>query len=283
MSSEKLARRLQLRVPAKLNTFLHITGRRADGYHLLQTVFRAINLFDQLDLRATDDGQITRTLGPEQVPAEQDLCVRAAHALKQAAGYSGGVQIELHKRIPMGAGMGGGSSDAAGVLLGLNSLWQLHLPIERLSEIALRLGADVPFFLRGGDQWGEGVGEQLTPMQNEFALAPAHYVIVLAPVHCNTGELFAHASLKRDLAPITPAQYCAGVATQNVFEPVVLALYPEVAAAHAWLIAQAGNARLTGSGAAIFAQVQSHQQAVEIKNACPPAWQAWFARSLQDR
>lgn len=274
--------RLQLRVPAKLNTFLHITGRRSDGYHLLQTVFRAISLFDQLDLIGTNEGEIRRIAGPANVPAEHDLCVRAARALKQAAGYPGGVQIELHKRIPMGAGMGGGSSDAAGVLLGLNSLWRLHWPLDRLSLLAQSLGADVPFFLRGGDQWGEGIGEELAPMRGEHALPPAHYVIVLAPVHCNTAELFAHPHLRRDLAPITPAQYCAGITTQNVFEPVVLALHPEVAEAHAWLSEHAGQARLTGSGAALFAQVQSHQQAVAIKNACPSKWQAWFAHSLQD-
>ena len=268
-------------MPAKLNTFLHITGRRADGYHLLQTVFRAINLFDQLDLTRTEHAQITRTHGPENVPAEQDLCVRAAKALQAAANYSGGVNIELHKRIPMGAGMGGGSSDAAGVLLGLNGLWQLHWSIERLSEIALSLGADVPFFLRGGDQWGEGIGERLTPMQAELALPTAHYVIVMAPVHCHTATLFAHPDLRRDLALITPAQYLAGHPTVNVFEPVVLQLEPEVAAAHRWLLQLAGNARLTGSGAAVFAQVESHQQAVVIKNACPSNWSAWFARSLQ--
>lgn len=274
------APRLQLRVPAKLNTFLHITGRRADGYHLLQTVFRAINLFDQLDLVRTEQAEISRSHGPENVPVEQDLCVRAAKALQRAAQCRYGATIALHKRIPMGAGMGGGSSDAAGVLLGLNSLWQLHWPIERLSEIALSLGADVPFFLRGGDQWAEGVGEQLMPMQGEFALAPAHYVIVLAPVHCNTALLFAHPALQRNLAPITPADYCAGAPTVNVFEAVVLQSEPEVAAAHYWLLENAGNARLTGSGAAVFAQVQDHKQAVAIKNACPPQWQSWFAHSL---
>ena len=266
---------INLRVPAKLNTFLHITGRRNDGYHTLQTVFRAINLYDELALTLSS-GDITRSVGPIDVSAEADLCVRAAHLLKAHARYPGGVDIALYKKIPQGAGMGGGSSDAAGVLLGLNQLWQLKFSTDELSALAVKLGADVPFFLRGGDQWGEGIGERLTPI----ALAPSHYVIVHTGQHCATAELFAAPLLKRDCAPISIAQVQAGVATCNVFEPLVLARYPEIARAHAWLSGQAGHARLTGSGGALFAAVPDHAAAVRIKNACPAPWQAWFARSL---
>ena len=267
---------VHLRVPAKLNIFLHITGRRSDGYHLLQTVFRAVNLYDELALTLTTSGDITRSVGPENVPVQTDLCVRAAHLLKAHTQYSGGADIALYKKIPLGAGMGGGSSDAAGVLLGLNQLWQLQLPVVELADLALTLGADVPFFLRGGDQWAEGIGAQLTPI----TLAPSHYVIVHTAQHCATAELFAAPTLKRDCAPISIEQMQSGADTCNVFEPLVLTRYPEIARAHAWLIAQAGNARLTGSGGAIFARVADHKAALRLKNACPTAWQAWFARSI---
>ena len=267
---------VNLRVPAKLNTFLHITGRRADGYHELQTVFRAVNLYDELALTLSTSADITRSVGPAEIPAETDLCVRAARLLKAHTGYPGGADIALYKKIPSGAGMGGGSSDAAGVLLGLNQLWRLQLPLDELAVLALKLGADVTFFLRGGDQWATGIGELLTPI----TLAASHYVIVHTGQHCGTAELFSAPTLKRDCAPISMADMQSGIATCNVFEPLVLARYPEIAAAHAWLSGQAGNARLTGSGGAIFASVVDHASAVRIKNACPAPWQAWFARSL---
>lgn len=267
---------IHLRVPAKLNTFLHITGRRSDGYHTLQTVFRAINLYDELALTLTASADITRGVGPPDVPTEIDLCVRAARLLKAHRNYPGGADIALYKKIPFGAGMGGGSSDAAGVLLGLNQLWQLKLNSDELAALAVTLGADVPFFLHGGDQWAEGIGERLAPI----SLPMCHYIIVHTGQRCATAELFSAPALKRDCVPITFAQMQAGVATCNVFEPLVLASYPEIARAHAWLSAQAGNARLTGSGGAIFASVADHASAVRIKNICPAKWQAWFARSL---
>ncbi len=267
---------INLRVPAKLNTFLHITGRRSDGYHTLQTVFRAINLYDELALTLLSSSEITRRIGPSDVSAEADLCVRAAQLVKAHTQYPGGVDIALYKKIPLGAGMGGGSSDAAGVLLGLNQLWQLKLSAIELAALALKLGADVPFFLKGGDQWAQGIGELLMPI----ALAPSHYVIVHTGQHCATAELFSAPTLKRDCLPISIEQVQAGIATCNVFEPLVLARYPEIASAHQWLIAQAGNARLTGSGGALFATVPDHTAAMRIKSACPAPWQAWFARSL---
>ncbi len=267
---------INLRVPAKLNAFLHIIGRRADGYHTLQTVFRAINLYDELALTLLPSSEITRSVGPSDVSAESDLCVRAAQLIKAHTQYPGGVDIALYKKIPIGAGMGGGSSDAAGVLLGLNQLWQLKLSAQELAALALKLGADVPFFLRSGDQWGEGIGELLTPI----ALAPSRYVIVHTGQHCDTAELFAAPTLQRDCAPISIEQLQAGITTCNVFEPLVLARYPEIARAHVWLSGIAGNARLTGSGGALFATVPNHAAAMRIKSACPAPWQAWFARSL---
>ena len=267
---------INLRVPAKLNTFLHITGRRSDGYHTLQTLFRAINLYDELALTLTASADITRSVGPADVPADIDLCLRAARLLKAHTNYPGGADIALYKKIPLGAGLGGGSSNAAGVLLGLNQLWQLKLSPDELAALALTLGADVPFFLHGGDQWAEGIGERLTPIN----LPMCHYVIVHTGQHCATAELFSATTLKRDCVPLTIAQVQAGAITCNVFEPLVLARYPEIARAHAWLSAQAGNARLTGSGGAVFANVADHASAVRIKNICPTEWQAWFARSL---
>jgi 4-diphosphocytidyl-2-C-methyl-D-erythritol kinase len=267
---------IHLRVPAKLNQFLHITGRRADGYHLLQTLFRAINLYDEIALTLQPGARITRSIGPADVPPEQDLCVRAARLLQTHTGTQKGVDMQLHKQIPMGAGMGGGSSNAAGVLQGLNQLWQTQLSQSELAALALTLGADVPFFLRGGDQWAEGIGEQL----QAITLPKTHYLVLFPGVHCDTRLLFAHPQLKRDCAPIARESYTLASTSENVFEAVVLTNYPEVARAHAWLTAQAGNARLTGSGSALFAQVPNHKRAQELKRTCPAPWRAWFASTL---
>jgi 4-diphosphocytidyl-2-C-methyl-D-erythritol kinase len=276
LSAANAGPRLQLRTPAKLNLFLHITGRRSDGYHLLQSVIRAVNLFDQIELSRSDDGLITRTHGLADVPPEQDLTVRAAQALQHYSRCRFGAQISVHKHIPTGAGMGGGSGNAAGVLRALNGLWQLGVSTQTLAEIGLKLGADVPFFLHGLDQWVSGVGEQISPI----VLPAAHYVIVHPGVHCATAELFADADLQRTCTPISAAEYLAGAATCNVFEPVVFARYPQVRAAYDWLKQNAGNARLTGSGSALFASVPSHVQAMQIKALCPPCWRAWYGASM---
>jgi 4-diphosphocytidyl-2-C-methyl-D-erythritol kinase len=275
--------RVLLRAPAKINLFLHITGRRADGYHLLQSVFRAVNLFDELDLQSNDSGQITRDVGPASVPAETDLVVRAAMCLREFLALkherdvsSMGVSINVQKRIPMGAGLGGGSSDAAAVLVALNRLWQANLNATELASLALQLGADVPFFLNGADAWVEGIGEQITPI----TLARAFYVIVFPNVHCPTPKLFADPDLKRHCAPITQAEFLQGAPTENVFEAIACKRFPEISRALDWLKDAAGNARMTGSGSAIFACVNDQQQAVRIKHACPDEWQAFFASSV---
>jgi 4-diphosphocytidyl-2-C-methyl-D-erythritol kinase len=219
---------------------------------------------------------ITRSVGPSEIEVESDLAVRAAKLLKQHTGFAGGVDIELRKQIPTGAGMGGGSSDAAGVLQGLNLLWRLGLDRTKLAGLALQLGADVPFFLHGGDQWGEGIGELLTPIE----LPPQHLVIVHPNVHCDTKLLYSEPQLRRDCLPLEAQSFAPETPTENVFEPIVLLRYPEVARAHAWLRLAAGNARLTGSGSALFALVPTHRRAVELKASCPPQWRAWFARTL---
>jgi 4-diphosphocytidyl-2-C-methyl-D-erythritol kinase len=270
---------LHFRVPAKLNQFLHITGRRADGYHLLQTLFRAINLFDEIALTWQPDARITRSIGPEDVSPEQDLCVRAAHLLQTHTGVQKGVDIQLHKQIPIGAGMGGGSSNAAGVLQGLNQLWQTRLSQSELAALALTLGADVPFFLCGGDQWAEGIGEQLQAV----TLPKTHYLVLFPNQHCDTRLLFSDPHLKRDCAPISRESYTLNSPSENVFEAVVLANYPEVARAHAWLKTHAGNARLTGSGSALFAEVANQKRAQQLKQACPTPWRAWFASTLGNK
>jgi 4-diphosphocytidyl-2-C-methyl-D-erythritol kinase len=269
-------KRLQLRAPAKLNLFLHIIGRRADGYHLLQSVFRAVNLFDEIEISVAEISAITRSKGPAEVLPEQDLVVRAARLLQDQMRTRQGADIQLFKRIPMGAGLGGGSSDAAAVLVALNRLWDIGMSAPELASLALQLGADVPFFLGGGDAWVEGIGEQLSPIE----LPPAFYVIVHPRVHCPTEQLFAHPDLRRDCAPITAADFLAQVKTENVFEEVAIKLFPEIDRARDWLRDAAGNARMTGSGSALFAVVANQAEAVRIKNNCPPQWQAFFARSL---
>jgi 4-diphosphocytidyl-2-C-methyl-D-erythritol kinase len=267
---------LKLRAPAKLNLFLHIIGRRIDSYHLLQSVFRAVNVFDELFLQIRVDGAITRASNATTIPFQHDLSVRAAKLIQHYSACPLGVEIALAKHIPLGAGMGGGSSDAAAVLVGLNQLWELNLSGATLAMLALRLGADVPYFLRAGDQWANGIGEELTPIQ----LAPAYYVVIHPGVHCPTPIMFAQPDLKRDCTPLTPSDFLSGASVENVFEPVALRLFPEINRAHAWLRNQAGKARLTGSGAAIFAEVATPEVAQQIKDACPLPWRAWCANSI---
>ncbi|MGY3263986.1 4-diphosphocytidyl-2C-methyl-D-erythritol kinase [Lysobacter sp. HA35] len=193
--------------PAKLNLFLHITGRRDDGYHRLQTVFRLLDWGDTIRLRLRDDGRIERVgEGPDGVDSQDDLAVRAAIALQRAANVAQGADIELQKQIPTGGGFGGGSSDAATVLVALNRLWRVDWPLEKLAELGLSLGADVPVFVLGRNAWAEGVGEVLTPMD----LRPAWYIVAEPGVHCPTASLFASPDLTRDSPPLKMADFVAG-------------------------------------------------------------------------
>jgi len=236
--------------PAKLNLFLHITGRRADGYHLLQSAFMLLDWHDTLHFERRAGGALSREDLAAPLP-EMDLTLRAARALQQATGCSEGAHIAIEKRLPAEAGMGGGSSDAASCLLALNRLWNLRLPLRSLEKIGLSLGADVPFFLRGHNAWVEGVGEQITPI----TLPAARFVVVKPPRGLATKVIFSSMALKRD----SDAAILAGFAAHpwgfghNDLEPVARQLCPEVGEAIEWLGSQGMRARMTGSGSAVFA------------------------------
>ncbi|MFT3791397.1 MAG: 4-(cytidine 5'-diphospho)-2-C-methyl-D-erythritol kinase [Rudaea sp.] len=261
--------------PAKLNLFLHIVGRRADGYHLLQTVFQLLDWGDTLRLRVRNDARIVRVNGAPGVAVEQDLCVRAARALAECAEAEFGVDIALEKRVPIGGGLGGGSSDAATVLVALNELWETGLTGDELADLGLRLGADVPVFVRGHSAWAEGVGEKLAPI----ALPPREYVILDPHVTVPTAGLFQAAELTRNSPPATIESYLSGIGTNNAFAPVARARYPRVAAALDWL-GRHGDARLSGSGGCVFLATDSRDEADEIAHACPPEFSAYVASGV---
>lgn len=261
--------------PAKLNLFLHIVGRRADGYHRLQTVFQLLDWGDTIRLRVREDGVIARVAGLENVAAEDDLVVRAARALQSASGCKFGADIAVEKRIPAGAGLGGGSSDAATVLVVLNALWKTHLSEDALAEVGRRLGADVPVFVRGRSAWAEGVGDELTAID----LPPRHFVIVDPQIAVSTAALFQAPELTRDTPPTTISRFLAGMETANAFAPVARGRFPQVAAALDWL-GRFGEARLSGSGGCGFVAVASQRDAEDIVRQCPPHFRAWTARGV---
>ncbi len=260
--------------PAKLNLFLHVTGRRADGYHDLQTVFQLIDLADDIHIQVREDGLIERTAGAEGVPAEADLVVRAARALQAVTGARWGASLSVTKRIPMGAGLGGGSSDAATVLVALNRMWGCGLSDDDLAVIGVKLGADVPVFVRGRSAWGEGRGECLTPLE----LPECWFVLVHPGVHIQTAELFQAPELTRNSPPITIAGFLQS-GGRNDFEPVVRRRYPEVARALDWL-GDFAPARLTGTGSCIFAPRASLNEAQEIVTRVPAHWRAMAVRGM---
>jgi 4-diphosphocytidyl-2-C-methyl-D-erythritol kinase len=265
---------LILPAPAKLNLFLHITGRRADGYHLLQTVFVFLDFGDEITLTLREDGAICRPTGAADVPAEADLTVRAARLLQQATGCRWGADIQVLKRIPMGGGLGGGSSDAATVLQGLNRLWQCGLSDDALAALGLRLGADVPVFVRGHAAWAEGVGEQLTPV-----ILPERWYVVIHPrIHVPTAELFSSPDLTRNCPAITLATFHDGAGI-NVFQAVVEKRYPDVAEAIKWL-SNYSDARLTGSGSCLFGSVDSKQEGETILQRLPEKWFGFVAKGV---
>ncbi len=259
--------------PAKLNLFLRITGRRPDGYHTLQTVFRLLDWGDRIRLRLRSDGLIRR-IGESAagVDAADDLAVRAAQLLRMSSNSDKGADIVVQKSIPAGAGLGGGSSDAATVLVALNLLWGAGMEPEALSRLGLSLGADVPVFVQGENAWGEGVGEQLTPL----SLPTAWYVLVDPRVHVSTAGLFQVPELTRDAAPATMSDFVSGAALGNVFEPVVRRREPAVEAAFQAL-ARIGSPRLTGSGSACFVEFGDRASAQDGLAALPPELDAWMA------
>ncbi|HXS72597.1 MAG TPA: 4-(cytidine 5'-diphospho)-2-C-methyl-D-erythritol kinase [Rhodanobacteraceae bacterium] len=261
--------------PAKLNLFLRIVGLRADGYHLLQTVFRLLDWGDEIRLRVRDDGAIVRVAGANVIGADDDLAVRAAHALRHATGTRLGADIVVEKKIPIGAGLGGGSSDAASVLLALNELWHTRCSREQLAGLGLMLGADVPVFVRGHSAWAEGIGEKLTQME----LPRCWYVMLDAGIHVSTGALFQAPELTRNAVPATIPGFVSGIIRDNAFEPVVRARCPQVAVALDWL-GQFGAARLSGTGGAVFLEVETEREARAIAEKCPREFIAWVARGV---
>ncbi len=262
--------------PAKLNLFLHVTGRRPDGYHDLQTLFRFLDHGDSLRFEVRGDGLIRRVSGPAEVPEDQDLVVRAARLLQVESGTRAGADIHLVKRLPFGGGVGGGSSDAATTLLALNHLWRAGFSRERLQALGLRLGADVPVFVFGRNAFAEGVGERLQVVD----LPAAWYVLLTPPVHVSTAAVFSHPDLTRDSVPITLATFFSG-AVRNDLEGVVCRMHPEVSEALAWL-SEFGPARMTGSGASVFCGFATPEQAQAVWGRKPAHWRGFVARGLQE-
>jgi 4-diphosphocytidyl-2-C-methyl-D-erythritol kinase len=258
--------------PAKINLFLHVVGRRPDGYHLLQTVFQFLDHGDELHFTLRDDGAIRRSSPLAGVAEHEDLTVRAAGLLKQVCGIESGVDIAVHKRLPMGAGLGGGSSDAATTLVALNRLWHANLPEARLAELGLQLGADVPVFVRGRAAWAEGVGERLTPVD----LPEPWYVVVIPPCHVSTAAIFAAPELTRNAPPLTIAAFLSG-AGSNMCEAPVCRRYPEVGRALAWL-RNFAPAKMSGTGAAVFAAFAEEAAARRVAEAVPAAWEVFVAK-----
>jgi len=274
--------------PAKLNLMLRVVGRRSDGYHLLQTVFRFIDYGDTLRFRVRSDGVIARVNEVAGVPHENDLCVRAARLLQEISGTPLGVDIALEKRLPLGGGLGGGSSDAATTLLALNQLWKTALPRSQLIDFSLKIGADVPVFVFGENAFAEGIGEQLQALQ----LAPAWYLVLCPPVAVPTAAVFSHPDLKRDSQKVTIQGFSKAVGgvivadAVNDLQALVATLYPEVARYLAWLSRQRAvsaamsEALMTGSGACVFASFDSEAAARTVLARLPADMQGFVAQGL---
>ena len=268
--------------PAKLNLFLHVVGRRADGYHLLQSVFVLIDWCDRLHFELREDGGLTRHDLGAALPAD-DLCLRAARALQTQSGTALGAHIRLDKQLPWGAGLGGGSSDAASTLLALNRLWRLHWPRERLLRLGATLGADVPFFIGGHHAFVEGIGEKLTPL----ALPPQAFAVVKPAAAIATADIFGSPALVRNTAPVILSGSLASAGFDNGFgrndlQPVAEARCPEVRTVAEWLEGRFGNSRMTGSGSAVFARVGTEDPSLAAwpAQSLPGSWVGRMCRSL---
>ena len=270
--------------PAKLNLFLHVLGRRADGYHLLQTLFRFIDFGDTLHFSVREDGVVQRLNALDGVAQEQDLCIRAARLLQKECACRMGVNITLEKRIPLGGGLGGGSSDAATTLLALNRLWNLRLSRTRLMQLGLSLGADVPVFVFGENALASGVGEQL----QAYSVPDAWYVVLFPPVQVATAAVFAHWDAAHPQLPqrteLTPDAISLRIrglsaALENDLQPVVCSLHPEVLQHIVWM-SQFQQARMTGSGACVFAEFADAEQAQAVLDKLPSDMRGIVARGL---
>ena len=260
--------------PAKLNLFLHVTGRRADGYHELQTLFQLIDLCDTVAISVREDGQIERPVGPPEVPCEADLTVRAARALQSATGTRLGASLKVRKRIPQGGGLGGGSSDAATTLLALNEMWNCGLSLSELASLSRPLGADVPVFVQGSSAWAEGIGERLTPV----TLPGTWYLVIYPGVSMSTREVFQSPELTRNSPLITIRAFFES-GGRNDCEPVVRARAPQVAEALEWL-ARFAPARLTGTGSCVFSACGSAGEAERLAARVPDRWMSFVAQGL---
>jgi 4-diphosphocytidyl-2-C-methyl-D-erythritol kinase len=260
--------------PAKLNLFLHVTGRRADGYHELQTLFQLIDLCDTVSISVREDGRIERPVGPPEVPGEADLTVRAARALQSATGTRLGASLKVRKRIPQGGGLGGGSSDAATTLLALNEMWNCGLSLSELASLSRPLGADVPVFVQGSSAWAEGVGERLTPV----TLPGEWYVVIYPGVSMSTREVFQSPELTRNSPLITIRAFFES-GGRNDCEPVVRSRAPQVAEALEWL-ARFAPARLTGTGSCVFSACGSASDAERLAARVPDRWMSFVAQGL---
>jgi 4-diphosphocytidyl-2-C-methyl-D-erythritol kinase len=260
--------------PAKLNLFLHVVGRRADGYHEIQTVFQLVDLCDSLGFEPRADGVIRRFEGPAAVPETTDLCLRAAHRLREEGGVRQGANIYLRKRIPIEGGLGGGSTDAATTLVALNEIWGLHWSQAKLARIGASLGADVPLFIRGRSAWGEGIGERLTPIE----LPASCFAVVYPGVGVRTADVFQAIELTRK-SPKTTIRGFLKAGGRNDCEPVVSGRFPEVARALSWL-GERGDARLTGTGSCVFAGFADRGAAEAALLGLPTEWSGFVARGL---
>ncbi len=266
---------LSVPAPAKLNLMLHITGRRPDGYHNLQTLFQFLDYGDTLHFRRRDDNELTLVPAIDAVPFEDNLIIRAARLLQQRAGKTCGADIRLDKTLPMGGGLGGGSSDAATTLLALNELWQLQLSPDELATLGLTLGADVPVFVRGAAAFAEGVGEQLTAVPE---LPEPWYLVVCPQVHVNTGKIFSHEGLTRDTAPIN-IRTALRQRGRNDCQQVVTVLYPEIGNALN-LLNKFSPAKMTGTGACIFSSFGSEAEAIRVSDQLPAEYVAFVAKGV---
>ncbi len=265
---------LQMPAQAKLNLMLHITGRRADGYHLLETVFQFVDLCDWLEFSPGSPGRIERRGGAVDVAPDDDLAIRAARLLQTRYRPDAGAIIEIDKRIPLGGGLGGGSSDAATSLVALNQLWNLGLDFDELAAVGLELGADVPVFVQGRAAWATGIGEQLQPVD----LPTPCYLVIDPGTPVSTASVFAARELTRHCDPLTIRAFLRG-AGSNVCEPVARRLYSEVADALDWL-GQSANARMSGTGGCVFAAFDGLEAAEEVKSRVPERWGAYVVRGL---
>lgn len=264
--------------PAKLNLFLHIVGRRADGYHLLQTVFQFLDYGDELEFRVTEDARITRSRKLPGIPAATDLTLHAAQLLQRAVGATQGVEIALCKRVPVGSGLGGGSSDAATTLLALNELWRAGLTVDALAALGLCLGADVPVFVRGHAAWAEGVGEVLTPVE----LPQPWYFVIVPPLAVATADVYAEFARENRLTPYTEPRTIRDLREgygHNDLERVVRRCYPAVERAFEWM-ARYGQPRMTGSGGAVFLELPDREHGERMRADLPANYEGFVARGM---